>query len=131
MAQVGSGSGWCGPSNYLGLLLLMAAQPVAFTLEPGAQPVHRPVKPTFDVPPDVGIGASLEQIELTLLVRVKMSANLIQSVIVGVVKAAGVSGLSEASSGLHLLLLLVQQHLQRVPHRYSLARSECEQPEGC
>lgn len=60
-----------------------------------------------------------------------MSANLIQSVIVGVVEAVGVSGLSEASSGLHLLLLLVQQHLQRGHHRYSLAPSEREQPEGC
>lgn len=42
--------------------------------------------------------------------------NLIQGVVIGVVKAVGVSGLSETSSRLHLLLLLVQQHLQRVRH---------------
>lgn len=47
---------------------------------------------------------------------VKTCTNLIQGVVIGVVKAVCVSGLSETSSRLHLLLLLIQQYLQRVHH---------------
>lgn len=38
--------------------------------------------------------------------------DLIDRVVVGVVKAIGAPGLGETSAGLHLLLLLIQQRLQ-------------------
>lgn len=49
---------------------------------------------------------------MLLLARVSACTNLANSVVIGVVEAVSVSGLSETGSRLHLLLLLVQQHLQ-------------------
>lgn len=44
-----------------------------------------------------------------------MCTNLADGVVVGVVIAVSVSGLSKTSTGLHLLLLLIQHHLQGDP----------------
>ncbi len=46
------------------------------------------------------------------MARVSVCTNLADAVVVGVVEAVGVSGLSDTSSRLHLLLLLIQHHLQ-------------------
>lgn len=43
------------------------------------------------------------------------SAHLTKGVVVGVVKAVSASGLSKTGSKLHLLLLLIQHHLQGHP----------------